>query len=244
MSIILVSCAQPPRFSYVPPIVKPEESAKPVPGWIKPYTLFGKTYYPLPKAEGYEEVCIASWYGPGFHGRQAASGEIYNMFEYTAAHKLLPIGTYVLVTNLENRKQLVVKINDRGPFVDGRCLDLSYTAAKELGIYEKGTALVKIVALAEGEMVDSKIVYKNKPEIRWNEFYFQVGAFKNYSNAIRLKLELEEIFENVLIEPYQHPQLGQIYRVLVFLDRNLNLAYEKAFKLKRDRFRDGFLVVK
>ena len=100
LSLLLFSCARPPRepVAYTPPPPADKENVpQKVPGWMKPYMVDGKVYYPLPSAEGYEEVCIASWYGPGFHGRQSASGEVYNMYEYTAAHKILPIGTYVLV---------------------------------------------------------------------------------------------------------------------------------------------------
>lgn len=245
LSLILVSCARPPRQPSPPPqIIAPEESSKYLPGWMRPYTINGKTYYPLPKAEGYEEVCLASWYGPGFHGRQTSGGEIYNMYEYTAAHKLLPLGTYVLVTNLENGRELVVRINDRGPFVEDRCIDLSFASAKELGLHGKGLARVKIVALSEGELINSKVVYKDIPNFRFNEFYLQVGAFKNYANALKYKLELEQEFEQVSIEPYQHPEKGLFYRVQIFLSKDLYKAQEQALTLKKDRFRTAFLVAK
>lgn len=245
IALMLVSCAKPPRevpTTYTK--TQPMELSKTVPGWLRPYTINGKTYYPLPKAEGYEEECIASWYGPGFHGRQAASGEIYDMYQYTAAHKILPIGTYVLVKNLENGKELIVRINDRGPFVEERCIDLSLSSAKELGLIGKGLAKVKIVALSEGEIINNQIVYKNIPNIRFNEFYLQVGAFKNYTNALRYKLELEREFERVAIEPYQHPDRGLMYRVQIYLSEDLNSAFLLAKTLKKDRFRDAFLVVK
>ena len=123
-----------------------------VPNKLKPYTVNGKTYYPLPDAKGYEEICYASWYGPNFHRKLTASGEPYNMYAYTAAHKILPLGTYVLVTNLENGKQVVVRINDRGPFVKNRCIDLSYAAAKKIGLIKKGVAKVKLQAVTSGEI--------------------------------------------------------------------------------------------
>jgi rare lipoprotein A len=97
----------------------------------------------------YVEIGIASWYGPGFHGRRTASGEIYNMYAYTAAHKTLPLGTYVRVINLENGKSVVVRINDRGPFKKGRIIDLSYAAAKKIGMIEKGTARVRLEILSK-----------------------------------------------------------------------------------------------
>jgi len=247
LSLLLFSCARPPRepVAYTPPPPAAMENVpQKVPGWMKPYMVDGKVYYPLPSAEGYEEVCIASWYGPGFHGRQAASGEVYNMYEYTAAHKTLPIGTYVLVKNLENGRNLVVRINDRGPFVGDRCIDLSYASALDLGLVGKGTARVKITALSEAEPSNGVYVYKNQPNFRFNEFYLQVGAFKNYANALRYKEELERDFSRVEIVPFEHPQHGLIYRVQVFLGEDLYLAYKHAERLKNERFRTGFLVAK
>jgi rare lipoprotein A len=238
--IILISCARPPRAT---PEYSYGDYLKIVPAWLKPYTIDGKTYFPLPSAEGYEEVCIASWYGPGFHQNQSSSGEIYNMHDFTAAHKILPLGTYVLVKNLENDKQVVVKINDRGPFVEDRCIDLSYAAAKELEIIGKGLAKVKIVALSEGILTDEGIVYKNTPNIRFREFYLQVGAFKYYKNALKLKLELEEEFEKVNIETFQKDNIV-FYRVQIYLAKDLNEAFRLAEELKKGRFRSAFIVAK
>lgn len=244
-SLILVSCVRPPR-ELPPNLVQmpPTEISRPVPGWLKPYTINGKTYYPLLTAEGYEEECIASWYGPGFHGRLAAGGEIYNMYAYTAAHKILPIGTYVLVKNLENGKELVVRINDRGPFVDDRCIDLSYASAKELGLVGKGLAKVKITVLSEGERINNQIVYKNIPNFRFNEFFLQVGAFKNYNNALRFKLELEKNYDKVDVEAYNHPVHGLLYRVQIYLAEDYDTATLLAKKLKKERFKEAFLVAK
>ncbi len=241
--LIVAGCARPPREPLPPPSPS-REFSKPVPLWMKPYTINGKTYYPLPSAEGYEEECIASWYGPGFHGQETSSGEIFNMYEYTAAHKILPLGTYVLVKNLENGRELVVRINDRGPFVGDRCLDLSYAAARELGMIGKGLSRVKIIALSEGEYQGNTLLYKNIPNFRFNKFYLQVGAFKNYSNALRYKLELENHFNQVEIEPYQDPEKGLFYRVQIYLSDDLYKARILAEKLKTERFKSGFLVAK
>jgi len=243
LGIILVACARPPREKG-PPQISSSGPSKPVPGWLKPYTINGKTYFPLPSAEGYEEECLASWYGPGFHGKEAASGEIYNMFDFTAAHKILPLGTYVLVKNLENGKEVVVRINDRGPFVEERCIDLSYRAARELGLVGKGLARVKVIALSEGYFLGNQLFYKDVPNFKFNEFYLQVGAFKDYSNALRFKLELEESFEKVVIEPYLHPEKGKLYRVQIYLANELEQAKAYAEKLKRERFKGAFLVAR
>ena len=111
---------------------------------MKPYTVRGQVYYPIPAIEGEIFIGKASWYGPNFHGHKTSNGEIYNMHKRTAAHKTLPINTYVKVTNLKNGKVTVVRINDRGPFVSGRIIDLSYQAAKEIGLIKYGVVPVRL----------------------------------------------------------------------------------------------------
>lgn len=149
-----------------------------VPG-SRPYTVGGKTYHPLKSAHGFVEEGIASWYGPGFHGKKTASGETYNQNAMTAAHKILPLGTTVRVTNLANRRSVIVRINDRGPFVADRVIDLSRTAANKLGITGKGTGRVRIQSVGDvarmeqGGQIDG-------------DYYVQVGAFANKSNAGKL----------------------------------------------------------
>jgi len=113
----------------------------------KSYTVFGKRYVPLSSAEGFKQEGIASWYGKDFHGKKTANGERYNMYAMTAAHKILPMNTTVRVTNLSNGKAVYVRINDRGPFVDNRIIDLSYTAASRIGIIQMGTGRVRIEAI-------------------------------------------------------------------------------------------------
>lgn len=117
----------------------------------RPYVIKGITYYPIPSARGYVEEGLASWYGEPFHGRKTSNGEIYDMYGDTAAHKTLPMNTMLLVKNLENGQSTVVRINDRGPFVQDRIIDLTFTKAKTLGVVGKGTARVEIVALAESD---------------------------------------------------------------------------------------------
>lgn len=114
------------------------------------YEVFGQTYYPLKHSRGFVERGVASWYGPGFHRKRTSSGEPYDMYEMTAAHRVLPLPTYVEVTHLGSGRRAVVKVNDRGPFKDGRVLDLSYAAAQSLGIHAPGTAWVEIRALSPG----------------------------------------------------------------------------------------------
>ncbi|SFP20578.1 septal ring lytic transglycosylase RlpA family protein [Pseudomonas borbori] len=109
-----------------------------------PYVVFGKQYYPIPDARRYQAVGPASWYGTKFHGQATANGETYDLYGMTAAHKTLPLPSYVRVTNLENGKSAILRVNDRGPFYSDRIIDLSFAAAKKLGYAESGTARVKV----------------------------------------------------------------------------------------------------
>jgi rare lipoprotein A len=164
-------------------------SAPPPPGG---YRVKGQTYVPLRQAEGFSEVGVASWYGRDFHGRRTANGEIYDMYARTAAHKLLPLGTTVRVTNLENGRQVVARINDRGPFVDGRIIDLSYALARDLGIVDRGVARVRVVALA-GPGGSAPPTSLEGP------FTWQVGAFTLRDNAEGLARSLQRSFGTVAI---------------------------------------------
>ena len=119
----------------------------PYEGAPRPYRVNGDWYQPLASARAFRERGLASWYGKDFHGKKTSSGEVYDMYAMTAAHKILPLGTYVRVRNLENGRVADVRINDRGPFVRGRIIDLSYTAARKLGVVGPGTARVEVTAL-------------------------------------------------------------------------------------------------
>ncbi|MBI5572396.1 MAG: septal ring lytic transglycosylase RlpA family protein [Desulfomonile tiedjei] len=152
--VTLAGCAGPLRtVKQEPPPVEKGSS----------YTIKGKTYQTLKKVEpGRIEHGVASWYGPGFHGKKTASGEVYNMFDLTAAHSALPMKTLVKVKNLQNGKEIRVRINDRGPFVDDRVIDLSLAAARELGMVRPGTVPVKLTVLKGSDtLVASRL--KEKP---------------------------------------------------------------------------------
>lgn len=136
------------------------------PATQRPYVINGITYYPIPSAVGYREQGLASWYGEPFHGRRTSNGEVYNMFGPTAAHKTLPMQTMLLVRNLDNGRSTVVRVNDRGPFVRERIIDLSYTKAKELGVVARGTARVEIVALEAVEASSAPTVAVVQPAQR------------------------------------------------------------------------------
>ena len=149
----------------------------------KPYTVRGKTYYPLLSSHGFREEGIASWYGKDFHGKKTANGESYDMYGMTAAHKLLPFNTKVRVTNKENGKSIVVRINDRGPFVSNRVIDLTRTGAEKIGMIAKGTAPVILETTGSTPFI--------KDGDMQGRFYVQVGAFANQSNAERLVAKLK-----------------------------------------------------
>lgn len=129
-----------------------------------PYTVLGKTYRILPSSKGYRARGTASWYGTKFHGESTANGERYDVYAMTAAHTTLPIPTYVQVTNLENGRRAIVRVNDRGPFVNDRIIDLSYAAAVKLGYANKGTAQVEVAAIDVDNWPPSKAVVDARPE--------------------------------------------------------------------------------
>ncbi len=141
----------------------------------------------------YEERGYASWYGPGFHGKRTASGEVFDMYELTAASRTLPVGSYAMVTNLENGKSVVVRINDFGPFVEGRIIDLSYAAAKQLEMIGKGVVPVVVQPISVPASFESESLKKER-------YTLQVGSFISYEYAVRLKKELEVKFKGAYME--------------------------------------------
>jgi rare lipoprotein A len=151
----------------------------------------GERYDVLPSSEGYVERGIASWYGPDFHGLRASSGETYDMYGMTAAHPVLPLPTYVQVTNLTNGRKAIVRVNDRGPFHSNRVIDLSYAAAHKLGIVQDGTGLVEVRALNPSRPPTApmdKVILSARPNL-----FVQVGAFSEFHNAERLRAHLASL---------------------------------------------------
>lgn len=146
----------PPGIALIP---EAEPRHEPVSRYGNPpeYEVFGQRYRTLPTSNGFEEEGLASWYGTRFHGERTSSGEPYDMYAMTAAHKSLPLPSYVEVTNLENDKKVVVRINDRGPFVEGRIIDLSYAAAHRIDMTDAGVARVRIRALVAGEEKQARV---------------------------------------------------------------------------------------
>ncbi|RQD57616.1 MAG: septal ring lytic transglycosylase RlpA family protein [Desulfonatronovibrio sp. MSAO_Bac4] len=162
-----------------------EPAAKPDDQSLTPtqrrYTVMGQTYTPVDSHEGFVEEGVASWYGPKFHGKRTSNGEIYNMYGMTAAHRLLPMNTLVRVTNLDNGKVVDLRINDRGPFVGNRIIDLSFAAARDIEMIGPGTANVRVEA--KGSVP--------KEDIAGN-FYIQVGSFSSKENAEKMKNEMQQ----------------------------------------------------
>ena len=159
-----------------------------------PYSINGIKYIPKEDPNYFEEG-IASWYGPKFDGKLTANGEIFDQYALTAAHRTLPIPSLVKVTNLDNNRSIVLRINDRGPFVGDRIIDLSYKSAQLLGIIKKGTGKVRVEIIDYGEHLlnnNSKKVFKNNVKID-KEFFLQVGVFKDANNADKLSNKLRNI---------------------------------------------------
>ncbi len=159
------------------------------------YQVNGHTYEVMTSSSGYRTRGLASWYGTKFHSRRTSSGEDYDMYALTAAHKTLPIPTYVRVKNLSNGREAIVRVNDRGPFHNGRVIDLSYAAAAKLGLLPKGTAPVEIEALSTTTPGKAHVAH----------YYLQAGAFNSEKLAASLRTKLSKLTPSpVFIEKYQH----------------------------------------
>lgn len=170
------------------------------------YSVNGRRYTLLASAAGYHERGVASWYGPDFHGKRTASGEAYDMYAMTAAHKTLPVPCYARVTNLSNGRSVIVRINDRGPFVGNRIIDLSYTAAARLDMLRDGTAFVEVRTLTPGESAPAAAPLPVAPAVGITAvvaaeasattpagtLYIQVGAYADAANARRVLARLKE----------------------------------------------------
>jgi len=229
-----------------PVTVTPETSARKTAPTQKPYTISGKTYYPIETADGYRETGTASWYGKQFHGRKTASGETYNMYAATAAHKTLPMGTILLVRNLDNGRKTVVKVNDRGPFVRGRIIDLSYKAANEINMVKNGTARTEIIAMGEattggkGKKGPGKLEH---PDFFQGKYYVQVGSFLDKNNAEKLaRLFLAQGIK-VVIQPYITSGYTY-YRVQIFAGTMLKVARILEQKLLRTGYPGAFVFAR
>jgi len=207
-----------------------------------PYEVFGKKYHVLPSSDGYHKQGVASWYGSKFHGRRTSSGEPYDMHLATAAHKSLPLPTYAEVTNLDNGKKVIVKINDRGPFKDDRLIDMSYGAALRLGMTGAGTARVdvRVIEVSRDTPVVSQSTDTDSggadPEGTW----LQAGAYGKREGAERLAGQLERASLN----PVSIHDIGNLFRVWLgpylsaaevesVISRAIELGFDRPHRVKR-----------
>lgn len=236
--LLMAGCS---KQTVPPPIPKPGVT-KPT---QRPYTIAGRTYQPIPSASGFSETGYASWYGPKFHGKRTSNGETYDMEKMTAAHKILPMNTWLEVTNLKNGRKVTVRVNDRGPFVDGRVIDLSKAAARKLDIIGPGTGKVQVVALGfrqPGTGVAGKPAKYAKPaSFTKGPFAVQVGAFGSESNAWRLAASLRAIHGQVAVVRYDRGD-QVFFRVRVGKTDKLELAQALQNKLRKEGFKGAFAV--
>ena len=183
------------------------------------YEVFGETYRVLDSSYGYKARGVASWYGKKFHGRKTSNQEVYDMYAMTAAHKTLPLPTYVRVRNLRNNRSIVVRVNDRGPFVDNRLIDLSYSAAQRLDMVRDGTSLVEVTAISYDEP-PPKLRNNSKPASTTQndlsrDIFVQVGAFSDRTNAQRRYSMLRQRgFERAFVDT-DSGQSPSLYRVRI-----------------------------
>lgn len=207
------------------------------------YTVLGRTYHVMPDSRGYHERGAASWYGTKFHGQRTSSGETYNMYAMTAAHKTLPLPTYVRVTNLRNGRQVIVKVNDRGPFHDNRLIDLSYAAATKLGIIGNGTGLVEVEALDPNNGSPRPI--RNNIALNGQNLvlYLQVGAFSDRDNAERLLQRLRSSINNSIRIQTAASYEKTLYRVQVGPMSNIEQADATSMRLAQLGIRDMHLII-
>lgn len=208
------------------------------------HTLGDKTYFQLPPEESFTQKGLASWYGPTFHGRLTSNGERYDMHSLTAAHKTLPMDTVLLVKNLENDRKTVVRVNDRGPFCGGRIIDLSYKAARALGLNGKGTARVQIVAMAEGEEEkDGGEIRLFRQDLDQGEFYVQIGSFARHNNALRLQKRFAEAGHTATIRQAAAEET-LLYRVQVYVGKTMQAARNAEKALLESGYKGAFVIAR
>lgn len=232
------------RPSEVPPKSPPKETKK-TERLERPYAVNGKWYFPVSSVTQYKEKGICSWYGPDFHGKKTSTGETYDMYGYTAAHRVLPFNTQVRVKNPANNKEIVVRINDRGPFYKDRILDLSYTGAKTLGLVGPGTAPIELEALGileEYEENGQKMTrLVQQVDFRQGDFSIQIGAFKNRDNAQRLQERISKDYPRV--EVSETVISGEtFFRVRVAHFQKLQDALQSQKQLENQGFNQAMVV--
>lgn len=218
-------------------------------GNMRSYVVFGKRYHTLDSSKGFVERGIASWYGSKFHGRKTSNGETYDMYAMSAAHKRLPIPTYLQVTNLENGRKVVVRVNDRGPFHDNRIIDLSYAAAARIGMLGKGTALVEIRAIdptaPQQPAPKTRVARDDSPDgtTAAPRIYLQAGAFSSDGNARRLQQRLAGGLQRPVRVITAQTGSGTVHRVQVGPLASVELADQVSLNLHDYGIREPLVVV-
>lgn len=215
------------------PVPRAESKSR---GGNKHYQVFGKSYQVLSSAENFKEKGIASFYGEKFHGHLTSNGEIYDMYAMTAAHKHLPLPTYVRVTNLNNKKSIIVRVNDRGPFHPGRIIDLSYSAAYKLGFTQAGTAPVEIEAITSFSPKVVTQTASNIPSKTKKQHYIQVFATANKEQAQSLVQALSALYQ----QPVKSINKGNVHRVLIGPINNASERFLLLQTLKRNGYDNAF----
>lgn len=214
----------------------------------KPYKVAGYWYAPMPSAAGYDQSGVASWYGRDFHGKRTANGETYDMHALSAAHTTLPLPTLVRVTNLENGRSVVVRVNDRGPFVKNRLIDLSYAAAKALEFDRKGTARVRVQTLGapnEGpQVVAVKTMDETRPEPPGESggIYVQLGAFGSRDNAERLRSQLHNQYPSIQLSPV-HIADTTLYRVRIGPFSRMQQIEQTILSLQGEGYSQAIVII-
>lgn len=199
----------------IPPAVPRTEPRSPY-GNPSSYAVLGRRYRVRDSAAGYVEEGIASWYGSKFHGRRTSSGEPYDMYRMTAAHRTLPLPTYARVTRLDDGRSVIVRINDRGPFHDDRLIDLSYAAATRLGVVETGTAPVRVEVLEPGESATDDTDGRAVKGPVAGPAFIQVGAFAHFANAQEMRARVHGAdIRGVRVERGKTAAGERVYRVRI-----------------------------
>ena len=210
--------------------------------WQRPYTVAGKRYEPLSSHDGFVQEGIASSYGGDFHGRKTSNGESFDMNAMTAAHKTLPLGVYVKVRHKRSGREVVVRINDRGPFVSGRIIDLSQEAARRLEMIQEGVTAVKVTAL--GYRIDNaggEPLYRAPANYDSGNFALQVVALKNRTNAYRYAGELKRKYGAADVQEAEVAG-SMFYRVRLGHYTSLRTAQTAQEALERKEFPGNFIV--
>jgi rare lipoprotein A len=205
--------------------------------WQRPYSVDGERYVPLLNADGYREEGLASWYGAEEHGGPTSNGETFDMYRPTAAHKTLPLGCFIKVTNKVNGKTTVARVNDRGPFVPGRIVDLSFRGAQDLEIVDRGVTPVAL------EVVGAALPAQSRPAppVTATTYTLQVAAFSDREKARLVSERMEKEMACSTVRRFE-TERGIVYRVLAGKFRSRSDAEAARASLARNGFPDTFIV--